>query len=118
MPPRPAARLLITIAAAITPPSSRGCGRRSADRRPRSAAPSDSPLASAMVISRRNGADVFELGQLVGRQRADRDRERLRAGIAAHSGDDRHQHRKHRISADLALEQADDAGGERSRCRD
>ena len=51
-------------------------------------------------------------GQLVGRERAHRDRQRLGPGIAAHPGDDRHQHREHRIFADLALEQADHAGGE------
>ena len=55
---------------------------------------------------------VFELGQLVGRERPHRDGQCLRAGIAAHSGDDRHQHGEHRIFADLALEQADHARGE------
>ena len=97
----------MTIAMPITAPS---CGlwndERHAERRSARRARCRWRARSATRARRPAGV---RFGQLVGRQRPNHDRQRLRAGIAAHPSDDRHQRGEHRIVADLALEQADDA---------
>ena len=55
--------------------------------------------------------------ELAGRERPHRDRHGLRAGIAAHGGDDGHQHRERHHLLDRALEEPDDRGGDERRAQ-
>ena len=52
-------------------------------------------------------------GQLAQRDAADDHRQRLRRGVAAHAGHDRHEDRERPATLDRALEQADDRRGQK-----
>ena len=105
---------MLTISAtAITTPMSTSPNQ--------SAAPAPTQIATATPLIRRDqdlAADHAERGPRRDFARgdgADGDGHRLRAGIAAHRGDDRHQDGERHHLLDGAVEQADHRGGEEGR---
>ena len=100
-PERPAIRLLISIAARSRSPTAFGAVDDTEDQRHAgaSARRARARWPDAIRNSREASAQRVRAGQLIGRERADHHGQRLRAGIAAHAGDDRHQHGEQRRDA-------------------
>ena len=93
-----ATNMLMTIAVPSTTPEHRVAARGPGDQRRHQ--PERHAVADADERFLQQRLPRVAPGQLAERDAADDDRQRLRAGVAAHAGDDGHEHRQDRQRVD------------------